>query len=144
MVTIESSIKVRLVKIGELAKLTGCSVQSIRHYEKEKLLATLRRSDGNFRLYDSATVDQLKFIKHCRSLDLSLAEIRQLIALNQQPGIGCDDVNRLVDSHIAQVALRINELQDLQDKLMALRTSCASQSTVKECGILQTVSVSRK
>ena len=140
MVTIESSIKVRLVKIGELAKLTGCSVQSIRHYEKEKLLATLRRSDGNFRLYDSATVDQLKFIKHCRSLDLSLAEIR----LNQQPGMGCEDVNRMIDSHIEQVALRINELQDLQDKLMALRTSCASQSTVKECGILQTLSVSRK
>jgi Cd(II)/Pb(II)-responsive transcriptional regulator len=135
---------VGLVKIGELAKLTGCSVQSIRHYEKEKLLASQRRSDGNFRLYDSATVDQLKFIKHCRSLDLSLAEIRQLIALNQQPGMGCDDVNRMVDCHIEQVALRINELQDLQNKLMTLRNSCSNQSTVKECGILQTLSVTRK
>ena len=105
------------MKIGELAALTGCSVQTIRYYEKEKLLPSMLRSEGNFRLYDLAAVEQLKFIKHCRSLDLSLAEIRQLIELNQQPSMQCDDVNHMVDTHIEQVALRIKELQDLQKQL---------------------------
>ena len=71
------------MKIGELAKLTGCSVQTIRYYEKEKLLKSKTRSEGNFRLYDASAVEQLMFIKHCRSLDLALSEVRQLIELNQ-------------------------------------------------------------
>ena len=132
------------MKIGELAKLTGCSVQSIRHYEKEKLLPSIRRSNGNFRLYDLATVEQLKFIKHCRNLDLSLAEIRQLIELNQQPGMQCDDVNNMVDTHIEQVALRIKELQHLQKQLKSLRDSCSNSRTVKECGILKNLSANQK
>lgn len=132
------------MKIGELAKLTGCSVQSIRYYEKEKLLPSMRRSNGNFRLYDLATVEQLKFIKHCRNLDLSLAEILQLIELNQQPGMQCDDVNNMVDAHVEQVALRIKELQHLQKQLKSLRDSCSKYRTVKECGILQNLSESQK
>ena len=100
----------------------------------------MRRSEGNFRLYGLATVEQLKFIKHCRSLDLSLAEIRQLIALNQQPGMQCDDVNNMVESHIEQVALRIEELQFLQIQLRSLRDSFSNSRTVEECGILKNLS----
>jgi Cd(II)/Pb(II)-responsive transcriptional regulator len=144
IVTIESSVEVGAVKIGELAKLTGCSVQSIRYYEKEKLLPSMRRSNGNFRLYDLATVEQLKFIKHCRNLDLSLAEIRQLMDLNQQPGMQCDDVNNMVDTHVEQVALRIKELQHLQKQLKLLRDSCSKNRTVKECGILKNLSANQK
>ena len=73
-------------KIGELSKVTGCSVQTIRHYEKEHLIASAERSEGNFRLYDESAVERLLFIKHCRSLDLSSPEIRQLLALNRSPG----------------------------------------------------------
>ena len=61
-----------MIKIGELSKVTGCSVQTIRHYEQEHLSASADRSDGNFRLDDEVAVEQLLFIKHCRSLDLSL------------------------------------------------------------------------
>ncbi len=132
------------MKIGELAKLTGCSVQNIRFYEKEKLLPSMRRSEGNFRLYDLGAIEQLKFIKHCRNLDLSLAEIRQLIELNQQPGMQCDDVNNMVSEHIEQVALRIKELQHLQKQLKSLRDSCLNDRTVKECGILQNLSANQK
>lgn len=131
------------MKIGELATLTDCSVQTIRYYEKENLLSSTRRSEGNFRLYESAAVEQLKFIKHCRSLDLSLAEIRQLVELNQLPSMHCDDVNKMVDSHIEQVAMRIKELQYLQKQLKSLRDSCSDSRTVKECGILQNLSASQ-
>lgn len=74
-----------MIKIGELSKVTGCSVQTIRHYEKEQLIASAERSEGNFRLYDEVAVEQLLFIKHCRSLDLSLPEIRQLLGLSRSP-----------------------------------------------------------
>lgn len=129
-----------IMKIGELAKLTGCSVQTIRYYEKESLLASRKRSEGNFRLYDQSAVDQLMFIKHCRSLDLALSEIRQLIKLNQSPGTVCDDVNNMIDSHIDQVEQRMTELRELRQHLISLRGSCPDNRTVEKCGILRNLS----
>lgn len=128
------------MKIGELAKLTGCSVQAIRYYEKESLLESKKRSEGNFRLYDSSAVEQLMFIKHCRSLDLALSEVRQLIDLNQSPGTHCDDVNTMIDNHIEQVEQRMKELKGLRQQLTSLRNSCATNRTVEECGILKNLS----
>lgn len=132
-----------MMKIGELSKITGCSVQTIRHYEKEQLIAISERSDGNFRLYDEAAVKHLLFIKHCRSLDLSLPEIRQLLALNHSPDAQCDDVNWMMDTHIEQVDARIRDLTSLSEQLKALRRSCSNQRTVEQCGILKTLSVSQ-
>lgn len=131
-----------MMKIGQLSKVTGCSIQTIRHYEKECLLACAERSEGNFRLYDEAAIEQLLFIKHCRSLDISLQEIRQLLALNRSPGAQCDDVNRMMDAHIEEVEARIGELMKLSEQLKALRLSCSKQSTVEQCGILKGLSVS--
>ena len=128
------------MKIGELAKLTGCSVQTIRYYEKEQLLPSTRRSEGNFRLYDQASAEQLLFIKLCRGLDLSLSEIRQLLALKRSPGAQCDEVNRMMEAHIHQVEARIRELTQLHEQLRALRGHCSNQRTVEQCGILQTLS----
>lgn len=128
------------MKIGELAKLSGCSVQTIRYYEKKGLLASAQRSEGNFRLYTTFAVDQLMFIKQCRSLDLALSEIRQLLELNRAPNTQCDDINRMVESHIIQVGQRIGELQKLHRQLMLLRTSCSRDRTVETCGILQNLS----
>jgi len=70
-----------IVKIGELAKSSSCSVQTIQYSEKEGLISAPSRSEGNFRLYDKQTFKKLLFIKHCRSLGLTLTEIRQLIQL---------------------------------------------------------------
>ena len=135
--TIESIGSIEMIKIGELAKISGCSVQTIRHYEKEQLLAAKLRSDGNFRLYDHADIERLLFIKHCRSLDLSLAEIRQLLSLNDSPMSQCDAVNQMIEQHIEQVERRIADLTQLNKQLKALRLSCNSKRTVEHCGILK-------
>ena len=141
IVTIESTIVWDAMKIGEIASLTGCSVQTIRFYEKEGLLESNRRSEGNFRLYDEAAVEQLNFIRHCRSLDLSLPEIRQLIDLRSFPDSRCDEVNQMIDRHIDQVEKRIQELDVLMRQLVELRSHCASDRTVEQCGILNDLSV---
>ena len=128
------------MKIGELARRAGCSIQTIRYYEKKKLLNLPRRSEGNFRLYDQAMFEQLMFIKHCRTLDISLAEIHQLIDLKQSPNSECEDVNNVVDTHIQQVSKRIEELQHLQKQLKTLRRKCKNNQKVKNCGILHDLS----
>jgi len=128
------------LKIGELAKLTGCSVQAIRFYEKEKLLQTPRRSESNYRLYDRSSLEQLAFIKRCRTLDITLAEIKLLVDLKNSPETQCEGVNQLIDDHIEQINLRVFELNKLKDSLTSLRSSCQPDLKVKDCGILQRLS----
>ena len=137
IVTIESTRY--FMKIGELAKLSGCSIQTIRYYETQQLLFAVERSEGNFRLYNKQTIKQLLFIKQCRSLDLSLTEIRQLISLRQDADNSCNSVNSMINAHIEQVEHRINQLQGLRKELKELSISCSTNKAVNECGILKNI-----
>src|SRR3546814_2104109 len=67
------------MKIGELAKRTESTVETIRYYEKEGLLPEPSRSDGNYRLYGEEHIERLRFIRHCRTLDMALDEVRTLL-----------------------------------------------------------------
>ena len=125
------------MKIGELAKSSGCSVQTIRYYEKEGLISAPSRSEGNFRLYDNDTLETLLFIKHCRSLDLTLKEIKQLIQLQNSPDSDCGKVNNMIETHIVLVESRIEELKKLHLDLNALRHRCRNPKAIKQCGILE-------
>jgi Cd(II)/Pb(II)-responsive transcriptional regulator len=105
------------MRIGELAKCTGAQVETIRYYEREGLLPAPARSEGNYRLYGPSHVERLQFIRHCRSLDMALEEIRSLQAFQDAPEASCSAVNDLLDKHIDHVARRIHELQALQKHL---------------------------
>ncbi|WP_300882315.1 MerR family transcriptional regulator, partial [uncultured Desulfovibrio sp.] len=70
------------VKIGELAKMTGCEVVTIRYYEKEGLLKKPERTEGNYRIYEDDDIARLRFIRHCRQHGMSLSEIRALLAFS--------------------------------------------------------------
>ena len=125
------------IRIGELAKRTGCSIDAIRYYEREGLLPAAQRSEGNFRLYGEEAVERLQFIRHCRSLDMNLAEIAALLRVQDHPDDDCEDVIALLDEHIAQVARRIADLERLELYLGELRGCCHEGSVARECGILK-------
>jgi len=129
------------IKIGELAKRTRCEIVTIRYYEKEGLLPKPARSDGNFRLYGDAHVECLQFIRHCRSLDMTLVEIRALLELRDNPNQNCDEVNVLLDGHIQQVEARMETLLQLKQRLVVLRDTCTGARAVESCGILHGLSV---
>jgi Cd(II)/Pb(II)-responsive transcriptional regulator len=128
------------LKIGELSKRTGCSIQTIRYYERERLLPTAQRSEGNFRLYDEQTLQHLSFIKRCRNLDISLNEIKELIQIKVSPNQQCGDINQIFDNHVQQVEFKIKELNKLKIQLEDLRQSCTDKQTVQKCGIIQKLS----
>lgn len=127
----------KLLKIGELAKRTGALVETIRYYEREGLLPAAARSDGNYRLYGTPHLERLQFIRHCRSLDMTLDEIRSLLRFRDAPEENCGAVNDLLDKHIGHVATRIVELQALEKQLKTLRGLCRRAQAAKDCGILQ-------
>ena len=126
------------LKIGELAKLSGCQVVTIRYYEKEDLLPPPERTDSNYRLYDENDVERLHFIRRCRLHGMTLAEIRDLLAFKDHPTVSCAWINDLIDKHIADVEKQIASLQHLKTHLEALRRTCAGDHT-QGCGIIDSL-----
>lgn len=124
------------MKIGELAKLADCPVETVRYYEREGLLPVPARSEGNYRLYLGEHLERLRFIRNCRTLDMTLDEIRSLLALMDRPEQNCEGVNNLVDEHIRHVQARVTSLLALQQQLIDLRQRCSAEQNVDACGIL--------
>lgn len=129
------------MKIGELAQVAQCTVETVRYYEKEGLLPAPSRTASNYRSYGSAHLDRLRFIRNCRALDMTHEEIRTLLGLMDRPTGDCGAVNQLLDDHIAHVDMRIAELSQLKLQLGKLRQSCQSEQPMDACGILQGLGV---
>jgi Cd(II)/Pb(II)-responsive transcriptional regulator len=125
------------MKIGQLAAATDTPVEAIRYYERAGLLPAAPRTDSNYRVYEDAHVERLRFIRHCRSLDMALDEIRTLLQFRDAPDGDCTGVNALLDAHIGHVAQRIDELRALELQLKALRAQCPVVHATEDCGILK-------
>ena len=128
------------ITIGALAKRTQCQAETIRYYEREGLLPPPARSQGNYRQYETTHVERLSFIRHCRSLDMTLDEIRALLDFRDAPTRNCAEVGALLDEHVRHVADRIAELRRLERQLKHLRGLCASPGQAERCGILNEMS----
>ena len=124
------------MKIGQLSKVSGCSIHTIRYYEKEGLLNVPSRSEGNFRLYDEKSIKELEFVKHCRSLDIPLSDIKALLVLKNKPEESCSSINSLIANQLDLVNKRIRELKTLKSELQIMKKACSSGNTVESCGIL--------
>ncbi len=125
------------MRIGELAQASGTPVETIRFYEREGLLPTAARTEGNYRIYTPHHAERLAFIRQCRSLDMTLDEVRVLLRFKDQPTADCGEVNSLLDEHIGHVAERIRALRALEKELRALRAACPVPHAAADCGILQ-------
>lgn len=124
------------MKIGDMARAAQVPVETIRYYEHEGLLPQAPRSAGNYRIYGTEHVERLGFIRRCRSLDMTLDEIRVLLRFKDAPDADCGDVNALLDAHIGHVAARVRELRQLEGQLKLLRAQCGVPRDAGHCGIL--------
>ena len=111
-------------RIGEAAQQSGVTSANIRYYEKEGLLAPGVRSDNSYRMYTATDVHRLRFIRLCRAMDMSLDEVRTLLALDWSRREDCDAARDTLDDHLQHVRARLAELQALEADLLALRSRC--------------------
>lgn len=128
------------LRIGDLAKLANCQVETIRYYEQAGLLPETHRSASNYRIYGNRHAERLRFIRRCRSLDMPLDGIRQLLKSLDTPDQECAAVDTLLDEHIRNVAERIEQLKELESELRDLRGRCRNPKTAKDCKILHGLS----
>lgn len=124
------------MKIGELSAASATAIETIRYYEREGLVPSPARTQGNFRIYEVPHLERLQFIRYCRGLDMSLDEVRALLKFKDAPAESCGDVNDLLDEHIGHVSRRIRELRTLERQLKELRQRCCGDRPAQQCGIL--------
>jgi len=124
------------MRISELASATGVDLETIRYYEKQALLPAPAREDNGYRSYTAEHLERLSFIRHCRALDIPLADIRRLVGFIQSPAQDCGDINQLIDQQITRVKARLKSMRALEKQLSQLRAQCDDRHHGKECGIL--------
>ncbi|BES73328.1 Cd(II)/Pb(II)-responsive transcriptional regulator [Marinobacter nanhaiticus D15-8W] len=124
------------MRIGALASETGFTQETIRYYERIGLIPSPQRSDSNYRDYGPSYVDRLRFIANCRSLDMTLEEVRHLLDLRENPEARCGEANQLLAEHLEHVRQRINELNQLANQLELIQDQCHEEQAARDCGIL--------
>lgn len=127
------------LRIGDLARATGTKVVTIRYYEKIGLLSAPGRSSGNYRSYDTAALDRLRFIRRCRDLGFSLEQIRELLDLASNVERPCAEVDAITEAHLAEVERKIADLEALARQLRRISASCDGGETISNCRILEAI-----
>jgi len=125
------------MRIGELAQRSDCEVETIRFYEQEGLLEAPAREANGYRNYTDLHLSHLKFIRHCRSLGMSLPDVRTLRRFQANPELACDNINQLIESQTQRIHQQVESLRLLEQQLHALRDSCHNDQKIRECGILK-------
>lgn len=116
-------------QIGEVADAVGLSLRTIRYYEEAGLVPPSGRSTGGFRLYTDADIDRLRLVKHMKPLDLTIEEIRDLLAVRDQladPTTPKRERDGLLDRLTMFAELAEERCQRLRDQLEAGETISAT------------------
>ena len=106
--------------IGQLARIVGVNVQTVRYYERVNLLVPSARRPSGYRLYGHEEERRLRFIKNAQALGFTLREIAELLALRVASTARCGEVQRKARAKLAQVASKVHDLQALARALNSL------------------------
>lgn len=128
--------------IGEAAKASGVSAKMIRHYESIGLIGEAARTDSGYRVYRESDVQMLQFIHRGRGMGFSLAQIGELLKLWQDKQRASADVRKLAKEHIAELELKIAEMEAMKRALEKLARSCHGDGR-PECPILDDLATLR-
>jgi len=129
------------LKIGEVARRANVNLQTIRYYERRRLLAEPPRSAGNYRLYTPETVQRVRFIKRAQELGFTLEEIQELLSLRAAPKVQCAKVRARAEAKAADIEKRIRGLRAMQQSLIALIKECEDSGPVSKCPILDALDI---
>lgn len=132
------------VTIGRLAKEVGVNVQTIRYYERLKLLAPTARMPSGYRLYGTAEVQRLRFIKNAQAMGFTLHEIAELLNLRVNSAARCGDVQRRAQAKLAQVEAKVHDLEALAWALKDLIRDCRAGQPTDRCQILKSLEGKRR
>src|SRR5258706_10279297 len=120
--------------IGQLANAAAVPTSTVRFYERTRLLTPTTRSDGNYRQYDSAALERLRFIRAAQATGFSIEDIRELLGLTHSDEAPCDDVLNLMTHRLSEVRERLKKLRHVERILSRSLKECCSGKSIDLCG----------
>lgn len=123
--------------IGALALGAGVNVETVRYYQRRKLLAEPAKPVGSYRRYGIDDVHRIRFIKRAQQLGFTLEEVGQLLALEQ--GGNCRETRYLAERKLAMIESRIADLARMRRLLKSLIAECAMGDRARPCPIIATL-----
>lgn len=128
------------LKVGEIAKKVGVNVETLRYYEKIKLMPKPKRIESGYRVYDASDLQRLLFIKRGKELGFTLKEIKELLELKIESTATCGDVKHLAEHKLTDIEKRIRDLKNIKKVLLKLITQCVCKEvSTEECPILEVI-----
>lgn len=124
------------LKRADLARRTGCNLETIRYYEKISMMPDPPRTASGYRVYDETHVGRLRFILRGRELGFSIEELRGLLQLVDRGTQTCAEVKALTEQHLADVRAKIADLRRIEKVLAATAAQCSGEE-VPECAVLE-------
>lgn len=130
------------LKRSDLARMTGCNLETIRYYESVGLMPDPPRSPSGHRRYGAAHVERLGFVMRARELGFSMEEIRGLLSLVDRGSHTCAEVEKVGRHHLDVVRAKIRDLQAIERTLAGTISRCSGSDT-PDCPLLDTLSDAR-
>jgi MerR family mercuric resistance operon transcriptional regulator len=128
--------------IGQISELTGVNIETIRYYEKIRLLPPPPRAANGRRVYGPTESRVLAFVRRSRELGFSLDEIRALLRLGGPDKASCREVRDIATLHLDDIRAKISDLRKLE-RLLATTVARCSGTTAPECPVLDILDVQR-
>jgi MerR family mercuric resistance operon transcriptional regulator len=123
------------LKRSELARLTGCNLETIRYYESVGLMPDPPRTASGHRRYGARHVERLAFVMRARDLGFTMEEIRDLLFLVDSDSHTCAEVERIGRHHLDVVRAKIRDLQAIETVLAGTIQHCTGSDT-PDCPLL--------
>lgn len=124
------------MNIGQLARLAGVPIDTVRYYEREQLLPTAKRSGAGYRIFNDSDVARIRFIRRAKALGFTLEQIGELLAVSAGCGQDMQAVHQTAAARLADIDQRMRELQRVRDALSQLVSACPGQGDLAACPIM--------
>ena len=124
------------LKIGEVARRAGVSVEAIRYYERLGLIARAPRTPSGYRKFDPEVLRRLQFVQRAQALGFSLEEIRDLLELRVASDATAADVRTRAEEKLSEIEAKIAALQAMRGALRRLMEACCGSGPTGACPIL--------
>lgn len=128
------------ITIGELSRRTGVNVETIRYYEKVKLIAMPPRTAGGRRLYGAEETRILAFIRRARELGFTPDQVRALLDLGGPERASCAEVRAIAARHLGDIRAKIADLRKLE-RLLAKTIARCSGRKGPDCPVIDILDV---
>lgn len=127
-------------KVGEIAEKIGVNVETLRYYEKIKIMPKPKRKESRYRFYDAMDLRRLLFIKRAKELGVTLKEIKELLNLKIESTATCGDVKHLAEHKLTDIEERIKDLKNIKGALVKMINQCICEEvSTEECPILEVI-----